>query len=390
MNLFQGIKMAYKSIMSNKMRSFLTMLGIIIGVSSVILLVALSQGSSTQITEQVQGLGANLLTVNIFGRGTQSTLEYTEALGFSELDGIEAVAPIISSNVTAKNGTNNVSVTIEGISPDYETVRDSHVQSGRFILPIDLEYRQKVAVIGTATAEELYGLADPVGQYVQINGTPFKIVGLLEEKGDSMMGSNDEIILIPISTAERILAMQGVRQIYVLANSTEDVSLAEQQLETHLTQLFRGNSDSFTIFNQQQMIESVSSVQSTMTLLLGGIASISLLVGGIGIMNIMLVSVTERTREIGIRKAIGAKKRYILFQFLVEAMVLSGAGGLLGIILGVTGAIVVGNIIQINAEFSIDIIWLAFGFSVLVGVCFGIFPANKAAKLKPIDALRTE
>lgn len=390
MNIIQGIKMAMSSILTNKLRSFLTMLGIIIGVAAVITLVSLGQGSTKQVTEQVQGLGSNLITVTIMGRGAETSLDYEEAMKWNEKSGIEAVSPVISQNATVKYGNNNVEVSIEGTNSEYESVRDFHVQNGRFLLPIDIEYRQKVAIIGSSTAEELFGLVNPVGQTVLINGTSFKIVGLLEEKGSSMGGSNDEKILIPISTAERLFGSKGVRNIYIQAETPETVDIAVSQLEAELTKKFREEEDSYRIFNQQDILESVESVTSTMTLMLSGIASISLLVGGIGIMNIMLVSVTERTREIGIRKAIGAKKRDVLFQFLIESIVLSGIGGIFGIIFGVGGAMLVGSMTNIGVEFSLNIIWLAFGFSVIVGVFFGIFPANKAAGLKPIEALRFE
>ena len=390
MNITQGIKMAMSSILTNKLRSFLTMLGIIIGVAAVITLVSLGQGSTKQVTEQVQGLGSNLITVTIMGRGAETSLDYEEAMKWNEKSGIEAVSPVISQNATVKYGNNNVEVSVEGTNTEYESVRDFHVQNGRFLLPIDIEYRQKVAIIGSSTAEELFGLVNPVGQTVLINGTSFKIVGLLEEKGSSMDGSNDEKILIPISTAERLFGSKGVRNIYIQAETPETVDIAVSQLEAELTKKFREEEDSYRIFNQQDILESVESVTSTMTLMLSGIASISLLVGGIGIMNIMLVSVTERTREIGIRKAIGAKKRDVLFQILIESIVLSGIGGIFGIIFGVGGAMLVGSMTNIGVEFSLNIIWLAFGFSVIVGVFFGIFPANKAAGLKPIEALRFE
>ncbi|MBO8165488.1 MAG: ABC transporter permease [Brevibacillus sp.] len=390
MNMYQGIKMALGSIMSNKLRAFLTMLGIMIGVASVISLVSLGQGSTQKVTEQVQSLGSNLLTVNVTGRGAQTSLSYDEVLTLQEKPGIDAVAPVVSSRVTVKAGNKNTEVTVEGTDASYETVRDFHAQEGRFLLPIDVQFRQKVALLGASTAEELFGFVSPLNNYVQINGIPFKVVGVLEEKGDSMSGANDEKVIIPISTAERILASPGVRTIYVQAESPEQVEMAEAQLEAMLTKKFKGDEDSYRIFNQQDLLESVSSVNSTLTMMLSGIAGISLLVGGIGIMNIMLVSVTERTREIGIRKAIGAKKRDILFQFLIESVVLSGLGGLIGVALGVGGAYAIGHFSDTSVVFSWDVTLLSFGFSLFVGIFFGLFPANKAANLKPIEALRFE
>jgi putative ABC transport system permease protein len=390
MNFTQGIKMALNSIFSNKLRSFLTMLGIIIGVSAVISLVSLGQGATNQVTEQVQNLGSNLLTVNIMGRGTQTSLEYEEVEQWTEKPGIQAVSPVISGQVKAKYGNNNVDVTLEGTNPEYESVQDFHVQQGRFLLPVDIEYMQKVALLGSNTAKELFGFVNPVGESIQINGARFEVVGLLEEKGSSMGRSNDDKILIPVSTAERILMTKGVKTAYVQTDSPDQVNLVIGELEQELKKKFRDNEDSYSVLNQQDMLDSMSSITNTLTLALAGIAGISLLVGGIGIMNIMLVSVTERTREIGIRKAIGAKKRDILTQFLIESVALSGLGGILGIMIGAGGALLISNLINIGVVISINVVLLAFGFSVCVGILFGLFPANKAANLKPIEALRFE
>ncbi len=392
MNISQGFKMAWKSIGSNKLRSFLTMLGIIIGVGSVIGLVSLGQGSTAAIKSQVESLGTNLLTLNIFGRGTTTYLTYQDAMALAEKDGVEAVSPVVSSSVTAKNGTENESVSLEGITPEYETVRDYHVQRGRFLLPIDVNYRQKVALIGTETATNLFGTADPVGKTVQINGLNFQIVGLLATKGSSLGGSNDDKILIPITTAERVLKSKGVRTVYIQAKTPDDVSIVMSEVNTTIKKYLRvtTDNDGYRIFNQQDALNTVSSVTQTTTMMMGGIAGISLLVGGIGIMNIMLVSVSERTREIGIRKAIGAKKRDILFQFLIESMVLGGFGGLFGIAVGAGGSALLSKLMKMNVSMSLEIVIIAFCFSLFVGVVFGLLPANKASNLKPIDALRFE
>lgn len=390
MNLFQGVKMAWKSISMNKMRSFLTMLGIIIGVFAVIALVALGSGATNRISEEMQKLGTNLLSVNISGRGAKASLSLAEVQSFTEIAHVQAVSPTISGRVKAKNGSTNSDVSIEGITPEYETVRDYHVQEGRFLLPIDVDYRQKVALIGTETAKTLFGTADPVGQNVTLNGIRFKVVGLLASKGSSFGGNNDDKILIPITTAERLLATKGIKSVYVRAESQETIDLAIAGLEQALQKKFRGADDEgYNIFNQQDALESANTITNTLSMALGGIAGISLLVGGIGIMNIMLVSVTERTREIGVRKALGAKKRDILLQFLVESVVLGGFGGILGIAFGVGGATLLGKLLSIQASFSLNVIVISFVFSLGIGVFFGIYPANKAAKLHPIDALRT-
>jgi len=388
--LYQSMRMALKSINSSKVRAFLTMLGIIIGVSSVIILVSVGQGTTSQITEQLNGLGTNQLTVNITGRGATTSLTYEEALALKDIDGVENVAPVISGNVTAKYKTDNVSVSVEGITPAYEDVKDFHVQSGRFLLEIDTEYRQKVALIGSGTAEDLFGTDDPVGQKIQLNGISYKIVGLLETKGSSLGGSNDDKILIPISTAERQLQSKGVRSITVATTSSDTVATAKVKLESTLDAKFNYADNAFTVFDSQEMLETVNSTTDTLSMALAGIAGISLFVGGIGIMNIMIVSVNERTREIGIRKAIGAKKFDILAQFMIESVVLSGLGGIIGVGIGVGGSWLVGKYSPLNVSIAWDMVLISFIFSLLIGVIFGMMPANKAARLRPIHALRID
>ncbi|WP_339316538.1 ABC transporter permease [Paenibacillus sp. FSL R10-2734] len=390
MKLFQSMRMALKSIYSSKVRAFLTMLGIIIGVSSVIILVSVGQGTTSQITEQLNGLGTNQLTVNITGRGATTSLTYEEALALGDIEGIENVAPVISGNVTAKHNTENVSVTVEGITPSYEDVKDFHVQSGRFLLDIDTEYRQKVALIGTGTAEDLFGTDDPVGQKVQLNGISYKIVGLLEAKGSSLSGSNDDILLIPIATAERQLRSKGVRSITIATTSADTVATVKEKLESTLDAKFNYADNAFSVFDSQEMLETVNSTTDTLSMALAGIAGISLFVGGIGIMNIMIVSVNERTREIGIRKAIGAKKFDILTQFMIESIVLSGLGGVIGVGIGVAGSWLLGKYTSLTVSIAWDMVMISFVFSLLIGVIFGMMPANKAARLRPIHALRNE
>lgn len=390
MMLYQSMKMAFKSILSSKIRAFLTMLGIIIGVSSVIALVSVGQGTTSQITESLSSLGTNQLTVNIMGRGATTSLTYEEALALGEIEGVENVSPVITGNVTAKNGTENVSVSVEGITPAYEEVQDFHVQSGRFLLEIDTDYRQKVALIGTDTAEDLFGTDDPVGQKVQLNGSSFKIVGLLESKGSTSGGSSDEKILIPISTAERFLQSKGVRSITITTTSNDNVEDVKTELESTLDAKFSGAENSYSVFDSQEMLETVNATSATLSMALGGIAGISLFVGGIGIMNIMIVSVNERTREIGIRKAIGAKKINIMMQFMIESVVLSGTGGLIGVGLGLGASWAVGKYTTMNVATSWNMVLISFTFSLIIGVVFGMIPANKAARMRPIYALRND
>ncbi|SDX80882.1 ABC transporter permease [Paenibacillus sp. CF384] len=390
MNVSQAFKMAAKSILSNKMRSLLTMLGIIIGVAAVIALVGVGQGTTKQVTDQVQSLGTNLLTVNITGRGSKTTVDYKEAEEITAKDDIAFAAPINQSNATVKNGSESTSVSVVGTTEDYLDVKEYDVAAGRFVAQIDLDYYQKIAVLGSTTATDLFGTTNAVGQTFLINGVRYKVVGVLASKGSSLTGSNDEVVVIPITTAERLFKSKGVKTINVQVADADKMDAVVTELETALTKKFRGDTDSFRVFNQQDLLDSFSSISDTLSLALGGVAAISLLVGGIGIMNIMLVSVTERTREIGIRKAIGAKKRDILTQFLIEAIALSGLGGLLGVGIGVGASQLLSKAMSMTVVLSMPIIGLAFGFSVFIGVVFGLFPANKASNLRPIEALRFE
>lgn len=390
MNLLQSIKMAWKSIAGAKIRSFLTMLGIIIGVSSVITLVSVGQGTTSQITEQLEGLGTDLLTVNIMGRGSATSLSFEEAMALGEIEGVKGVSPVINGSVTAKKGTVNDSLSVEGIAPSYEVVQDFHVQAGRYIIDMDNEFRMKVALIGTEAAETFFGTDNPIGQTIQLNGSSFKIVGLLESKGSSLTASNDNKLLIPIATAERFLQSRGVRSITVQVEDTKQIETVKALLEATLDKKFQNADNAYSIFNSQEMLDTLNSTTQILSLALGGIAGISLLVGGIGIMNIMLVSVSERTREIGVRKAIGAKKRDILMQFMVESTALSGFGGLIGIGLGYGASALIGHYSSLTTTVSLPIVLIAFGFSLFIGIIFGMIPANKAAKLRPIYALRTD
>ncbi|HHU69016.1 MAG TPA: FtsX-like permease family protein [Thermoanaerobacterales bacterium] len=393
MDILQTIKIAFRGILDNKLRSFLTMLGIIIGVTSVIALVSIGQGATSQVTEQIQSLGSNLLTINIMGRGANATLSYNQAMEFSNSPYISGVAPVITGNITVKHANKNSNVQVQGTNSDYLTVRNIKLSKGRFLTVTDVNMRQKVAVLGAQIAEDLFGFVDPIGQEIKMTGQTFGVIGILESSS-SMMGSNDEEIFIPITVAERILQTRGVRVIYVQAASQDSVNQATDEISSKLSRIFKttpnSNFESFRIFDQTQMLDTINQTSDTLTLMLGGIAAISLLVGGIGIMNIMLVSVTERTREIGIRKALGARKRDVMSQFLIESLVISGIGGTIGIITGFLLSRGIVHLMGMNVKTTYSVAMIAFGFSLLVGVFFGLYPANKASNLRPIDALRYE
>ncbi|MFX3634081.1 MAG: ABC transporter permease [Candidatus Pristimantibacillus sp.] len=394
MKLTQGLKMAVKSVLSNKLRTILSMLGILIGVATVIALVAMGKASSNEVAEQVSSLGSpNSLSVTITGRGTVTSLSVDEALELGELDNVSGVAPVTSTNAYAKYQRTQVSVSVEGITTEYENVKEFPIQDGRYIAAPDITNKTRVALVGTQTAKDLFEdegeePAEAVGKKIMINGYNFTIVGLLESKGDSLTGSNDEKILIPITTAQKVFQTSGVSTINLTVADTKYMDATVTSVEALLYEKFRQNENAYRVMNQQDAMETLNSVNETMNRQLIYVAAISLIVGGIGIMNIMLVSVTERTREIGIRKSLGAKKRDILFQFLVEAVCISGLGGLLGIVLGYIASYMIGMVMHTETEVPANTVLLSFAFSAFVGVVFGYLPANKAASLRPVDALR--
>ncbi len=389
MGVWQVIKLAIAGIRANKLRSFLTMLGVIIGVAAVIVLVSIGEGTSKSVTDRIQGMGSNLISVSIRSNQTRVSLTYDEVMQWKDRTGIQGVAPVISGNVSVKYGNKTWDTNLEGVNDEYQQVRNYNVQAGRFILPADLSFRQKVVLLGTEVSRQLFGNLNPVGETVKIDGQNFKVVGLLEEKGSQSMGSNDDKVIIPLTTAERLLNSIGIRSVYIQAAAPELVDTVVAQMDSILYRKIK-NADAYRVFNQAEMLATVNQVTGTLTAMLGGIAGISLLVGGIGIMNIMLVTVTERTREIGIRKAVGAKRRDILRQFLIEALVVSSSGGVIGILAGTGGSKIISTFISIEPAVSLKIIGIAFSFAVLTGIVFGLYPANKAAKLNPIEALRFE
>ncbi|GIW30432.1 MAG: ABC transporter permease [Meiothermus sp.] len=412
MNLWQVFRIAWRAILGNPLRSVLTTLGVIIGVAAVVALTMVGQGSTANITRSLQSLGTNLITIgsNTGGRGggfglvrfggpQTITLADAEAVQSAFAGRIVGIAPTLQSNQQVKVGANNLNVTVIGTWPDYASVRNAQPASGSFFNETDLQSRRRVAVIGYGIAQDLFGGQDPLGQRIRIAGISFTVVGVLPDKGDSGFASPNYQVMVPLSTYLQRLARSSstgeprVNAIYVQAPDKDSLSRLQQELTDFMAQRRKVTDPSeydFSVQNQADALASVNQVTQTMTLFLGGVAGISLLVGGIGIMNIMLVSVTERTREIGIRKALGAKPRDILTQFLVESVVLSVGGGILGILLGLAMAGSVGQLLRVTPVFDPFSMVLAFLFSVAVGVFFGFYPASRAARLDPVESLRYE
>ncbi|MGI8423442.1 MAG: ABC transporter permease [Chloroflexota bacterium] len=416
MNLLESVRLSLSALGANKLRSVLTMLGVIIGVGAVIALMSIGTGVQKQVTDQIKGMGSNLLFITP-GAQTQGGVR-TQAGSAATLTDEDADAIIDSGKVpqavavaaeaqnagqVVANGQNTFS-RIQGVTPPYESVRNFKVASGEFIGDEHMNARSLVAVLGSTTAENLFPGGDPIAQTIRLNQVNMRVIGVLESKGSGALGNQDDMILVPLSTMAARLnrnrtARGGltVQTIYVqLADESKETSdAAVLAIGDLLRERHRVAQDDFTVRSQQDLISSLNQITGVMTLFLGSVAGISLLVGGIGIMNIMLVSVTERTREIGIRKAIGAKRRDILMQFLIEATVVSVMGGLIGILIGAGGSralngLPLGETQRLTTVVSPDAILLSFTVSALIGLFFGVYPAVKASRLNPIEALRYE
>lgn len=405
--IFQSMKMAWHAVVSNKLRSFLTMLGIIIGVVALIVLVSIANGATSSVTDQISSMGSSYLTVTITD-DKGNPLRLKELSDFCEPEEVDEVAPVSWTSVTAKTSYSNGTMTLTGTTGSYADIQGLELFSGRFLKQTDIDNNSYVVVITKDTATELLGRVDAVGESIKLNGKSFLVVGVLSDSTSMTQGaavtsssdsddsdsSSSSVQLegyIPFSTMTRLADnVLDVTMFYASGTDEDSLEPAENALTELLMERFGEDEDAFSIVDQSEIMEAMSSVTNTMSLMIGGIAAISLLVGGIGIMNIMLVSVTERTREIGIRKAIGAGRETIMLQFLIEALLVSLMGCLAGIGLSWVILKVAAVVMKNSMSFTMDmkVVWLSVTFSVLIGVLFGLYPANKAASKKPIDALR--
>ena len=405
MRWLMTFRIALRALARNKLRAFLTMLGIIIGVGAVIAMVAIGEGAKATIRSQISALGTNVLVIlpgsNIqggvrAGSGNRYTLLDSDARAMTrELRSIAYASPVLRRQEQVIAGNLNWGTLAQGVAPEFEQIRDWQIESGRFLHEGDMDSAAKVTVIGQTVARQLFGNDDPIDSVIRIRNIPFRVVGLLVGKGQTGHGQDqDDTVMIPYTTMQkRLMRITYVQSIVVRAISAEKVPEAQEQITLLLRQRHRiaeGREDDFTVRNLSDIAEAAQSTARVMAVLLGSVAGISLLVGGIGIMNIMLVSVTERTREIGIRMAVGARSKDIMLQFLVEAVVMAATGGGIGILLGIGSSEVLKQWAQWPTLVSPSIVAIAFLFSGAVGVFFGFYPAKKAATLDPIDALRYE
>jgi putative ABC transport system permease protein len=396
MSLFELLRLALSRLRTNRLRAALTMLGVIIGVGSVVALVGVGQGTTSNITTALASLGTNLLTISPTEQASDgsTTLTIEDAAAIADEPGVSGVAPEVSTGQDVTAGEESTDTTIIGTTADYVSVRAHTIWQGTGLTDVSVDRELRVAVLGKSTADDLGLGADAVGSEIRIGGIGFTVIGILQPKGGSGFEDPDDLILVPVATVQKyFLGGDSVRSIGVSVATAAEMDATNARITALLRErhdLAATDDDDFAIFDQTQLLEAASSISGTLTLLLGGIASISLVVGGIGIMNIMLVSVRERTREIGIRKAIGARALDILAQFLVEALTLSLLGGLLGVALGLVVSALIAQVAGWSFAFNPATLIAAVMSSLLVGVVFGVWPARQAARLDPITALRYE
>ena len=400
----ESFLMAWASLIANKMRSILTMLGIIIGVAAVIALVSIGNGVKQDIQNSISSLGSNLLMVMPGApctpgvrpsAGSMKSLKVSDYEAIAKLDGVKAASPMTNGSYVVIYQNKNWTTSVSGVSYNYLDVNNWSMKSGRFLSEKNVQNRERVAVVGKTVVKNLFGDEDPVGAEIRVKNIPFRIIGVLNSKGSGAMGNDqDDMVIIPYTTAmERVEGVDYLRMIYVVGKDENGIDRLQSDIE-NLLRVRHGikdtNLDDFNIQNMNSIMETMEETTGTLTLFLGAVAAISLVVGGIGIMNIMLVSVTERTREIGVRKALGATYSVIVTQFLIEAVVISLMGGIIGIILGIGSSKLIGMASGMSTVISVPTIVMSFAFSMAIGLIFGIYPARKAAKLNPIDALHYE
>lgn len=404
MRIKESLHIARRSLMGNKMRSFLTTLGVVIGVGAVITMISIGRGAKVDISERIKSLGSNVLAIRPgsqqfgmvrFGRGSVMTLKYEDAQTIRERSQyVTNISPEVSRSLQVKYGNKNNNIEILGVTPDYQIVQNAHVETGSFFTDRDILYKEKVCVVGKTVVKDLFEGADPTGKILRIENISFRVLGVMQEKGSMGPWDMDNRIYVPLTTAQkRLFGTNYLREINVQVNSEKDMGAAQAEIEKIVRRQHKlpaSKESDFNIQDQKEFLKTLEATGQSFTYLLAGIAAVSLIVGGIGIMNIMLVSVTERTREIGTRKAVGAKRRDVLVQFLVESLVLSLIGGGIGIALGIGGAQLISKLAGWKTVVSPDAILLAFFFAASIGIFFGIYPARKAARLNPIEALRYE
>ena len=391
MSALELVRLAFSRLRTSRLRAALTMLGVIIGVASVVALVGVGQGTTSNITSSLAGLGTNLLTIN---PAQGATLSLDDVAAVEAIPAVAGVAPELQTTATVTAGDESTDTSVIGTTPAYPLVRAYDVWQGTFLTDVSLEQNLRVVVLGATVADDLGLDAGDVGTEISIGGLPFQVIGILQPKGGTGFQDPDDQVMIPVGVAQKyFVGGDSLRTIGVSVASVDEIDAATTEITTVLREEHRlavDVDDDFSILDQAQLLETASSIAGTLALLLGGIASISLVVGGIGIMNIMLVSVRERTREIGIRKAVGARSRDILAQFLIEALTLSVLGGLIGIVIGLAVSALIGQLAGWAFVFSPVIVAVALVFSLAVGVVFGVWPARQAARLDPISALRWE